>query len=65
MLKLTFIVHVFVASIFVAIGMVIALVAGWDGSRSIITAAALGFVLAFPASWLGAKMITRLTDTDK
>ncbi|OAN72572.1 CTP synthetase [Rhodobacteraceae bacterium EhC02] len=51
MLRLGFILHLFIGSTLAGIGVIAALVTGYDSLYPILTAALLGFLAAFPVTW--------------
>ncbi|UYV36665.1 CTP synthetase [Rhodobacteraceae bacterium D3-12] len=60
MLRLAFIVHLFVGSTLTGVAMVVALTMGWDTLQPLLVAALLGYLVSIPASWLVAKQISNL-----
>jgi len=52
MLRLGFILHLFIGSTLAGIGVIAALVAGYDTLYPILIAAVGGFLIAFPVTWL-------------
>ena len=52
MLRLGFILHLFIGSTLAGIGVIAALVAGYDTLYPILIAAVVGFLVAFPVTWL-------------
>ncbi len=52
MLRLGLILHLFIGSTLAGIGVIAALVSGFDTLYPILITAALGFVLAVPVTWL-------------
>ncbi|WP_272010224.1 CTP synthetase [Roseovarius sp. ZX-A-9] len=56
---LTFVVHLLVGATLAGVGVIVALVLGYDTLRGVLTAAAAGFVLSVPATWLVARKISR------
>ncbi|MET4101107.1 putative PurR-regulated permease PerM [Roseovarius sp. MBR-78] len=54
MLRLGFILHLFIGSTLAGSAVIAALVMGQDTVRPILIAAALGFVAAIPVTWLVA-----------
>ncbi|MFU8863806.1 MAG: CTP synthetase [Rhodobacterales bacterium] len=57
MLRLGFILHLFIGSTLAGIGVIAALVSGFDTLYPILITAALGFVLALPVTWLVARAL--------
>lgn len=57
MTRLMMILFSIVSTTLMGIGIVIALVAGWDTLTPILIAATVGFVLAMPASYVIARQI--------
>lgn len=51
MLRLGFILHLFIGSTLAGVGVIAALVGGHDTASGILIGAVLGFVLAFPVTW--------------
>lgn len=51
MLRLGFILHLFIGSTLAGIGVIAALVSGYDTLYPILIAALVGYVLSFPATW--------------
>ncbi|MDG1129059.1 CTP synthetase [Seohaeicola saemankumensis] len=51
MLRLGFILHLFIGSTLAGIGVIAALVTGYDSLYPILIAALLGFLAAFPVTW--------------
>ena len=56
---LTLILHLFIGATLSGVGIVVALVAGYDTLPAILGAALAGVLAAFPLSWLIARAITR------
>tara|TARA_R110002012_G_scaffold60265_1_gene157558 strand:- start:31 stop:216 length:186 start_codon:yes stop_codon:yes gene_type:complete len=52
MLRLGLILHLFIGSTLAGIGVIAALVSGFDTLNPILITAALGFLLAVPVTWL-------------
>ena len=57
MLRLGFILHLFIGSTFAGSAVIAALVMGHDTLVPIVVAAALGFVAAFPVTWVVTKKL--------
>jgi hypothetical protein len=57
MLRLGFILHLFIGSTLAGIGVIAALVTGFDTLYPILITALLGFLLAFPVTWAVTKAI--------
>ncbi|MAU50799.1 MAG: CTP synthetase [Roseovarius sp.] len=57
MLRLAFILHLFIGSTLAGSAVVAALVMGQDTLRPILIAAALGFAAAFPVTWMVTKKL--------
>jgi hypothetical protein len=57
MLRLGFILHLFIGSTLAGSAVIAALVMGFDTLRPILIAAALGFVVAVPVTWLVTKKL--------
>ena len=51
MLRLGFILHLFIGSTLAGIGVIAALVTGYDSLYPILIAALIGFLAAFPVTW--------------
>jgi len=51
MLRLGFILHLFIGSTLAGIGVIAALVSGYDTLYPILIAALVGYALSFPATW--------------
>jgi uncharacterized membrane protein len=51
MLRLGFILHLFIGSTLAGIGVIAALVSGYDTLYPILIAALVGYVLSLPATW--------------
>lgn len=51
MLRLGFILHLFIGSTLAGIGVIAALVTGYDTLTPILIAALVGFLVAFPVTW--------------
>lgn len=60
MLRLSFIVHLFVGATLTGMAIVVALTMGWDTLQPLLIAAVLGYLVSLPASWLVAKKISTL-----
>ena len=50
-----------ISTTLMGIGIVVALVTGYDTLQPILIAAALGFVLALPATWIIGRLIEKQT----
>ena len=57
MLRLGFILHLFIGATLAGVGVIAALVGGYDTASGILIAALLGFVLAFPVTWAVARAL--------
>ncbi len=57
MLRLGFILHLFIGSTLAGIGVIAALVTGYDTLSPILIAAAVGFLAAIPVTWAVAKAL--------
>ncbi|HAW45773.1 MAG TPA: CTP synthetase [Roseovarius sp.] len=57
MLRLGFILHLFIGSTLAGSAVIAALVLGRDTLTPILIAAALGFVVAFPVTWMVTKKL--------
>ena len=57
MLRLGFILHLFIGSTLAGSAMIAALVTGYDTLTPLLIAAAVGFVAAFPVTWLVTKKL--------
>ncbi|SEO49846.1 hypothetical protein SAMN04490248_10631 [Salinihabitans flavidus] len=57
MLRLAFILHLFIGSTMAGIGVIVALVIGQDTLWPIVIAAAIGFAAAFPVTYLVARKL--------
>ena len=57
MLRLALIIHLFIGSTLAGIGVIAALVSGYDTLNPILIAALIGFLVSFPVTWVVAKMI--------
>lgn len=60
MLRLAFIVHLFVGATLAGSAMVFALTMGWDTLQPLVIAALLGWLVSLPLSWILAKKIQSL-----
>lgn len=60
MLRLAFIVHLFVGATLAGSAMVFALTAGWDTLKPLVIAAVIGWLVSIPVSWLLARKIESL-----
>lgn len=60
MLRLAFILHLFIGSTMAGIGVIVALVAGLDTLWPIVIAAAIGFAAAFPVTYVVARKLLSL-----
>jgi hypothetical protein len=60
MLRLAFIVHLFVGATLAGSAMVFALTMGWDTLQPLLVAALIGWLISLPASWYVAKQIRSL-----
>ena len=58
MTRLMMILFSMISTTLMGIGMVVALVSGYDTLNPLLVAIAIGFVLSIPASWFVAKQIT-------
>ena len=58
MLRLGFILHLFIGSTLAGSGVIAALVMGHDTLIPILIAAAIGFVAAFPVTWIVTRKLT-------
>ncbi len=57
MLRLGFILHLFIGSTLAGSAVIVALVLGRDTLTPILIAAALGFIAAFPVTWMVTKKL--------
>ncbi|MEP2530728.1 CTP synthetase [Shimia sp.] len=57
MLRLAFVLHLFIGTTLAGIGVVAALASGMDTLTPILVGGGLGYLLSFPATWGVAKMI--------
>lgn len=57
MLRLGFILHLFIGSTLAGSAVIAALVMGKDTMTPILIAAAIGFVIAFPVTWMVTKAL--------
>jgi uncharacterized membrane protein len=57
MLRLGFILHLFIGSTLAGIGVIAALVSGYDTLYPILIAALVGYVLSFPATWAVTRVL--------
>jgi hypothetical protein len=57
MLRLGFILHLFIGSTLAGIGVIFALATGFDTLSPILMAAAVGFLVAIPVTWAVAKAL--------
>jgi hypothetical protein len=57
MLRLAFILHLFIGSTLAGVGVIAVLVAGTSAPLLILAVAAIGFVLAFPVTWMVARRL--------
>jgi hypothetical protein len=57
MLRLTSLIYSLTSTVFMGVGIVAVLVAGYGTAHAIIAAIAAGFVLGLPAAWLIAKKL--------
>jgi len=57
MLRLGFILHLFIGSTLAGISVIAALVTGYDTLSPILIAAAVGFLAAIPVTWAVAKAL--------
>ncbi|MBU2981383.1 CTP synthetase [Lentibacter algarum] len=57
MLRMALIFHLFIGSTLAGIGVIAALVSGYDTLVPILIAALIGFVVSFPVTWLVAKAV--------
>lgn len=57
MLRLAFILHLFIGSTLAGVGVIAVLVAGTSAPLLILTVAAIGFVLALPVTWMVARRL--------
>lgn len=60
MMRLAFIVHLFVGATLTGMAIVIALTMGWDTLQPLLVAAVLGWLVSIPVSWAVAKKISEL-----
>lgn len=60
MMRLAFIVHLFVGTTLAGSAMVFALTMGWDTMKPVIIAALIGWLISLPVSWLLARKIQDL-----
>ena len=60
MLRLAFIVHLFVGATLAGSAIILALTTGWDTAQPLIIAALLGWLVSLPISWVLAKKISTL-----
>lgn len=58
MTRLMMILFSMISTTLMGVGMVVALVMGYDTLNPLLIAIAIGFLLSFPASWIVAKQIT-------
>ncbi len=57
MLRLAFILHLFIGSTLAGSAVIAALVMGQDSPQTILIAAGVGFLAAFPVTWLVARRL--------
>ena len=57
MLRMAFIFHLFIGSTLAGIGVIAALVSGYDTLGPILIAALTGFIISLPVTWLVAKAV--------
>ncbi|CUJ99707.1 CTP synthetase [Shimia thalassica] len=57
MLRLAFILHLFIGSTIAGSAMVVALVMGHDTLTPILWSALIGFIISFPVTWLVTKAL--------
>ncbi|HEY9020835.1 MAG: CTP synthetase [Paracoccaceae bacterium] len=57
MLRLGFVLHLFIGSTLAGIGVIAALVTGYDTLYPILIAALIGFLVAFPVTWAVARAL--------
>ncbi len=57
MTRLMMILFSMISTTLMGVGIIVALVLGYDTLNPLLVAVAIGFVLAFPASWFVAKQI--------
>ena len=60
MLRLAFIVHLFVGATLAGSAMVFALTMGWDTLKPLVIAALVGWLVSLPVSWILARKIQSL-----
>ena len=58
MTRLMMILFSMISTTLMGVGMIVALVMGYDTLNPLLVAIAIGFVVSFPASWFVAKQIT-------
>lgn len=58
MLYLLLILHLFIGATLAGVGIVIVLVAGFNGTWPMVAAIALGVLLAFPVAWVVARALS-------
>lgn len=57
MLRLAFILHLFIGSTLAGIGVIASLVLGYDTLTPILVAALIGFLISLPATWAVARAL--------
>ena len=57
MLRLAFILHLFIGSTLAGSAMVFALVAGYDTMMPVAISALIGFIVSFPVTWIITKKL--------
>jgi hypothetical protein len=57
MVRLALIIHLFIGSTLAGVGVIAALVAGYDTLAPILITAAIGFVVSIPVTWAVARAI--------
>ena len=60
MLRLAFIVHLFVGATLAGSAMVFALTMGWDTLQPLLIAALIGWLISLPLSWILARKLQTL-----
>ncbi len=57
MIWLIFIIHLFIGTTLAGIGVIAALVSGYDTLNGVLIAAAAGFILSLPVTWIVARQL--------
>ncbi|SEK36351.1 hypothetical protein [Roseovarius nanhaiticus] len=57
--------NIIIGTSMAGIGVIIALVAGYDGTAGVVTGAAAGFVLSLPVTWLVLRQLMKLGAVQK